>query len=53
MAVELVEDGKIDELPWEQIEGVIEGMSPEENDGMSTEELYDEGTNIIYHNGKI
>ena len=53
MAIELIENGKIDELPWEHIEGTIEGMTPEENDGMSTEELYDEETNIIYHNGKI
>jgi len=53
MAVELIEDGKIDELPWEQIEGVVEGMTPDENGGMSTEELYDEENNIIHYNGKI
>lgn len=52
-AIVLVKSGNINEIPWEQIDETTEGMTPEDNGGMSTEELYDEQTQIIYHNGKI
>jgi hypothetical protein len=52
-AIEFVEnDGQAD-ISWEHIDDTIQGMSVEENDGESTEELYsDDDGKMIWDNTK-
>lgn len=51
-ATELVKSGMTTEMGWESVDETIELMSPEENDGQSTEELYDQENQLVYNNGK-
>jgi hypothetical protein len=48
-AIEFVKEGRTEELPWNEIEGVREVMSYEENFNNPTEELIINGE-TIYHN---
>lgn len=50
LAIAFRERGDNTELSWEQIDDTIEGMIPGDNQGQPTEELYDEGGNIIWDN---
>lgn len=51
-AIEFVKEDEHGEIPWEQVDCTIEPMSVEENDGQSTEELYDNDGNVIWDNTK-
>jgi hypothetical protein len=51
-AIEFLNSGERDILPWEQIDDTIETMEPGDNDGQPTEELYDKGGNVIWDNIK-
>ena len=51
MAVDFVKEGNTSELPWEEIMDTKEVMSLKENDGMSTEEIFEEDGTYVYING--
>jgi hypothetical protein len=53
LAIAFRERGDNTELSWEQIDDTIEGMTPGDNQGQPTEELYDEGGNIIWDNLEV
>jgi|LakMenE18May11ns_1017448.scaffolds.fasta_scaffold8963199_2 hypothetical protein len=39
-AIRMVVDGDIDEIPWDEIDGVKEVIKPHENEGQPTQELF-------------
>jgi hypothetical protein len=51
MAIKFVEEGKTEEIGWDEIEGVITPMDVTDNDGYSTQEIYFEDGSMIYQNG--
>ena len=51
MAIEFVEEGKAEEIGWDEIEGVITPLDVTDNDGYSTQEIYFEDGSMIYQNG--
>lgn len=51
-SIEFVKDDEHSGISWEHIDETIEAMSVEENDGQSTEELYDEKGDMIWDNTK-
>jgi hypothetical protein len=51
MAIKFVEEGKAEEIGWDEIEGVITPMDVTDNDGYSTQEIYFEDGSMIYQNG--
>lgn len=51
MAVDFVKEGNTSELPWEEVMDTKELMSLKENDGMSTEEIFEEDGTYVYING--
>ena len=51
MAVDFVKEGNTSELPWDEIMDTKEVMSLKENDGMSTEEIFEEDGTYVYING--
>jgi hypothetical protein len=50
MAIKFVEEGKAEEIGWDEIEGVITPMDVTDNDGYSTQEIYFEDGSMIYQN---
>jgi alkylated DNA nucleotide flippase Atl1 len=52
MAVDFVKKGNTSELPWEEVMDTKELMSLKDNDGMSTEEIFEEDGTYVYVNGK-
>ena len=60
LAIQMYEKGELDELPWETIQDTEEFLTPEENDGCPTIELFqkpefnyfDNTEDCIYRNGK-
>jgi alkylated DNA nucleotide flippase Atl1 len=52
MAVDFVKEGNTSELPWEEVMDTKEVMSLKDNDGMSTEEIFEEDGTYVYVNGK-
>ena len=52
MAVDFVKEGNTSELPWDEIMDTKEVMSLKENDGMSTEEIFEEDGTYVYVNGR-
>ena len=52
MAIKFVEEGKAEEIGWEELEGVVTPMDVTDNDGYSTEEIYFEDGSMVYQNGK-
>ena len=52
MAIKFVEEGKAEEIGWDEVEGVITPMDINDNDGLSTEEIYFEDGSMIYQNGE-
>jgi hypothetical protein len=51
MAIKFVEEGKAEEIGWDEIEGVITPLDVTDNDGYSTQEIYFEDGSMIYQNG--
>ena len=51
MAIKFVEEGKAEEIGWDEVEGVITPMDVTDNDGYSTQEIYFEDGSMIYQNG--
>jgi hypothetical protein len=51
-AIEFRERGDNTDVPWEQVDETIEGMTPDENGNQPTEELYNEESNLIWDNTK-
>jgi hypothetical protein len=51
MAIKFVEEGKTEEIGWDEIEGVITPLDVTDNDGYSTQEIYFEDGSMIYQNG--
>jgi hypothetical protein len=51
MAIKFVQDGKAEEIGWDEIEGVITPLDVTDNDGYSTQEIYFEDGSMIYQNG--
>jgi hypothetical protein len=51
MAIKFVEEGKVEEIGWDEIEGVITPLDVTDNDGYSTQEIYFEDGSMIYQNG--
>jgi len=51
MAIKFVQEGKAEEIGWDEVEGVITPMDVTENNGDSTEEIYFEDGSMIYQNG--
>lgn len=51
-AIEFRERGDNTDVPWEQVDDTIEGMTPEENGNQPTEEMYNEESNLIWDNTK-
>lgn len=51
-AKEFVKSDEVTMVGWEAVEDTIEIMFPDENDGHSTEELYDQENQLVYKNGK-
>lgn len=52
-AIEFIEKDGHSDISWEQIDDTIQGMSVEENDGESTEELYTYSDGeMIWDNGE-
>ena len=51
-AIEFRERGDNTDVPWEQVDETIEGMTPEENGNQPTEEMYNEESNLIWDNTK-
>jgi hypothetical protein len=51
MAIKFVEEGKAEEIGWDEVEGVITPMDVTDNNGQSTEEIYFEDGSMIYQNG--
>ena len=52
MAVDFVKEGNTSELPWEEVMDTKELMSLKDNDGMSTEEIFEEDGTYVYVNGR-
>jgi len=52
MAIKFVEEGKAQEIGWDEVEGVITPMDITDNDGLSTEEIYFEDGSMVYQNGE-
>ena len=52
MAVDFVKEGNTSSLPWEEVMDTKELMSLKDNDGMSTEEIFEEDGTYVYVNGK-
>ena len=52
MAIKFVQEGKAQEIGWDEVEGVITPMDVTDNDGLSTEEIYFEDGSMIYQNGE-
>jgi hypothetical protein len=52
LAIKFVEEGKTEEIGWDEVEGVITPMDITFNDGLSTEEIYFEDGSMIYQNGE-
>jgi alkylated DNA nucleotide flippase Atl1 len=52
MAVDFVKEGNTSELPWEEVMDTKEVMSLKDNDGMSTEEIFEEDGTYVYVNGR-
>ncbi len=50
MAIAMHAEGGLDELPWELVEGTHEPLSPDENGGMATEEMFDHDTRLVITN---
>jgi len=51
MAIKFVQDGKAEEIGWDEVEGVIIPLDVHRNDGYSTQEIYFEDGSMIYQNG--
>jgi hypothetical protein len=51
MAIKFVEEGKAEEIGWDEVEGVITPLDVTDNDGYSTQEIYFEDGSMIYQNG--
>jgi hypothetical protein len=51
LAIKFVEEGKTEEIGWDEIEGVITPLDVTDNDGYSTQEIYFEDGSMIYQNG--
>jgi len=52
MAVNFVKEGNTSEIPWDEVMDTKELMSLKDNDGMSTEEIFEEDGTYVYVNGK-
>lgn len=52
LAKKFVEEGNTSAIPWEEVFCVRELMSLEENNGFSTEEIYNQQGMLIHKNGK-
>lgn len=52
IAKEKYETGDLDEISWEEIDGVKEIMEVGDNGGQSTAEIYNEDGNLIFDNVK-
>lgn len=52
MAKRFVGEGNTSEIPWEEVMDTKEVMSIVENDGQSTEEIYNEQGELIHKNGQ-
>ena len=52
MAVDFVKKGNTSEIPWDEVMDTKELMSLKDNDGMSTEEIFEEDGTYVYVNGK-
>jgi hypothetical protein len=52
LAIKFVEEGKTEEIGWDEVEGVITPMDITDNDGDSTQEIYFEDGSMIYQNGE-
>lgn len=53
-AIDYVKDDGHSTQSWEHIEDVMESITPGDNDGQPTEELFDNSTgNVIWDNTKI
>jgi hypothetical protein len=52
MAIKFVQEGKAEEIGWDEVEGIIEPMDVTNNDGCSTEEIYFEDGSMVYQNGE-
>lgn len=52
MAIKFVQEGKAEEISWDEVEGVVTPMDVTDNDGLSTEEIYFEDGSMIYQNGE-
>jgi alkylated DNA nucleotide flippase Atl1 len=50
--VDFVKEGNTSELPWEEVMDTKEVMSLKDNDGMSTEEIFEEDGTYVYVNGR-
>ena len=51
-AMQMHKDGELSEIGWDEIFGTKVKMDLEENDNFSTEELYLDGGELLYENGK-
>lgn len=50
-AVDFVKEGNTSDLPWDEVMDTKEIMSLKDNDGMSTEEIFEEDGTYVYVNG--
>jgi phosphatidate phosphatase APP1 len=50
-SIEFVKNDEHGEISWDHLDDTIEVMSVRENGSFPTEELYDEGGNMIWNNG--
>lgn len=50
-AVDFVKGGNTSELPWDEVMDTKEIMSLKDNDGVSTEEIFEEDGTYVYVNG--
>ncbi len=52
LAIEFYKKGNCDGLGWVDVDGVDEPMTVEDNNGLSTEELFTETCDLIINNGE-
>lgn len=50
-AVDFVKEGNTSDLPWDEVMDTKEIMSLKDNDGVSTEEIFEEDGTYVYVNG--